>query len=79
MTTALVSLVLGRAVAAPEMTEEITLRGQVLPVGGVEKVLAAHRNGLRTIVLLKRNRMTWTMCLGNQKSTIRNVETMDGC
>jgi ATP-dependent Lon protease len=57
MATALVSLISGRKLKPRVgMTGEITLRGQVLPIGGVkEKVIAAHRNGLRTVILPRRN------------------------
>jgi ATP-dependent Lon protease len=57
MATALVSLISGRPVkSAVSMTGEITLRGQVLPVGGIkEKVLAAYRAGSKTVILPKKN------------------------
>jgi len=57
MVTALVSLITGQAIKSDVgMTGEITLRGQVLPVGGIkEKMLAAHRSGLKTIILPERN------------------------
>jgi ATP-dependent Lon protease len=81
MATSLVSLISGRKVLPNVgMTGEITLRGQVLPVGGIkEKVLAAHRNGLKTIILPKRNKVDLDDVPDEIRKTLKFVfaETVD--
>ena len=58
MCTALVSSLTGNPVRSDvAMTGEITLRGQVLPIGGLkEKLLAAHRGGIKTVLIPDENK-----------------------
>jgi ATP-dependent Lon protease len=81
MVTALVSLLTRRPIKPHVgMTGEITLRGQVLPVGGVkEKLLAAHRAGLRTIILPMRNEVDLEELPKEvkEKLTFKFVRTID--
>ena len=56
------------------MTGEVTLRGQVLPVGGIkEKALAAHRAGVTTFILPKRNEADLDDLPANLKDALRFV------
>jgi ATP-dependent Lon protease len=81
LTTALVSLLTGIAVREDvAMTGEVTLRGQVLPVGGIkEKALAAHRAGVKTFILPKRNEADLDDLPANLREALRfvPVDTID--
>ncbi|HHX77409.1 MAG TPA: endopeptidase La [Firmicutes bacterium] len=81
MATALVSALTGTPVRREvAMTGEITLRGRVLPVGGIkEKVLAAHRAGIKKIILPLDNKKDTAEIPGNvrRKIEIIFVEQMD--
>jgi ATP-dependent Lon protease len=81
MFTSLVSLFTGRPVKSDvAMTGEITLRGMVLPVGGIkEKVLAAHRAGLKTLILPAQNQRDLEEVPDNVKKALgfKFAERMD--
>ncbi len=81
MCTALVSSLTGNPVRADvAMTGEITLRGKVLPIGGLkEKLLAAHRGGIKTVIIPKENEKDLEEIPDNAKQAleIHAVETID--
>jgi ATP-dependent Lon protease len=74
MTTALASLLSGRAVRSDvAMTGEVSLTGRVLPIGGVkQKLLAAHRAGITTVLIPARNEPD----LDDVPSEVRNALTV---
>jgi ATP-dependent Lon protease len=79
LTTALVSLLTGKQVKAEvAMTGEISLRGLVLPVGGIkEKVLAARRAGIRTVCLPARNEKDFDDIPEDTRRSLRFVWVAD--
>jgi ATP-dependent Lon protease len=81
MATAIASALTGRPVnCSVGMTGEITLRGRVLPVGGIkEKVLAAHRAGIKTVILPLENKKDLEEIPANVKRKLKFVfvENMD--
>jgi ATP-dependent Lon protease len=77
MVTAIVSVLTGIAIKREvAMTGEITLRGRVLPIGGLkEKLLAAHRGGIKTVLIPKDNEKDLADIPNNLKRGIKIVST----
>ncbi|SMC72235.1 endopeptidase La [Polynucleobacter kasalickyi] len=75
ITTALVSILTGIPVRADvAMTGEITLRGEVLPIGGLkEKLLAAHRGGIKVVLIPEENVKDLTEIPDNVKNAIEII------
>ena len=75
MCTAVISAITGIAARADvAMTGEITLRGEVLPIGGLkEKLLAAHRGGIATVLIPKENEKDLVEIPGNIKSGLEII------
>jgi len=75
ITTALVSILTGIPVRADvAMTGEITLRGEVLPIGGLkEKLLAAHRGGIKVVLIPEENIKDLTEIPDNVKNSIEII------
>jgi ATP-dependent Lon protease len=75
MVTSIVSVLTGVAVHKDlAMTGEITLRGRVFPIGGLkEKLLAAHRGGIKTVLIPKENEKDLADIPENVKSGLKII------
>lgn len=73
--SAMFSLLSGKVIKeSTAMTGELTLRGHVLPVGGIkEKLIAAHTTGIRNVIIPKRNLLEAEKCVNDEALSLRLV------